>query len=184
VARLKASEKRSTSAFRALLPRLRFSGEAGYQAQYIDDFETQGVWGVGAVLSIPLYEGGNNHAARKQADAAASVARFTLQQAAFNAVQQVESALAREIEQKNHLAAVQQRREASRLAFQEARERYLAGLDSYVNVLLAVNIYQQAQLGFIQSHRDLIVNRIRIYHALGGAYTSGLGSANRTGREP
>ncbi len=180
-ARLRAAERRAESAFRGLLPSLRLSGDVGYQARYIDEFDGQETWGVGAVISVPLWEGGANHAALAQARAAQSAARHALAQSALRAVGDVESALARERLQKEHVNAIQRQLEAAQLASEEAQQRYMAGLDSYLNVLTALNIHQQTQLTAVQSQRDLIIGRLRVCQALGGAWTRGLAAKTRRG---
>jgi multidrug efflux system outer membrane protein len=179
VARVRAAEQRADSAFRGLLPKLSVSGEVGAQARYIFDFEGQESWGVGALLSIPLWEGGANHAAVDQANAEQRSAEYALTQSVLKAVTEVESALTREKSQREHFAAVQKQLEAANLAYEEATQRYLTGLDSYLNVLIALNSHQQAQLAVLQSQRDLIMSRVRLYHALGGPWTKGLASDTR-----
>jgi outer membrane protein TolC len=64
--------------------------------------------------------------------------------------------------------------EAARLAFQESRARYLAGLATYIQVLTATNAWQQAELTLLQARRDLLGLRIQLHAAIGGAWTRGL----------
>ncbi len=176
VTRVRASEQRADSAFRGLLPKLSVSGRVGVQALYADEFKSQESWGVGALLSIPLWEGGANHAAVDQANAEQRSAQYALTQSILKAVTEVEAALTREKSQREHLAAVKKQLEAANLAYEEATQRYLAGLDNYLNVLIALNSHQQAQLAALQSQRDLIMSRVRLYTALGGPWTKGLAS--------
>jgi NodT family efflux transporter outer membrane factor (OMF) lipoprotein len=174
-----ASEQRAKSTFRAMLPSLRVSGQIGYQGNYAQELDTLDTWSVGAALTLPLFEGGRAWAAYEQAEAARSAAVNSGWQATLDAIQQVESALVRDSEQRKHLDAIQVQHEAARLAFEEARARYLNGIDNYLNVLTALGIYQAAQLQLLQARHDAAVSRVQTYHALGGSWTLGLASATR-----
>ncbi len=177
-ARHEASADRASSAMRGLFPRLTVSGQVGYQANQIMAFQDQWTWGVGAALSIPLFEGGLNWASWGQAEAAEAAAEQSYRQALLLAEQQAGAALARESELELQLSARQQGEKSAALAFGEARIRYVAGLDSYVQVLTSLASLQAAQLNRLQTHRDLIINRIDLYNALGGTWTQDLGGAS------
>lgn len=178
-ARAEASEQRVTGAFRAMLPSLRVSGQVGYQGSYASELETRESWSVGIALAVPLFEGGRTWAAYEQAEAASSAAVKSLRQATLVAIQQVESALVRDIEQRKQLEAIRAQHDAAKLAFDEAKARYLNGIDSYLNVLTALSIHEGAQLQLLQARRDAVASRIQTHTALGGAWTVGIAAVPR-----
>ncbi|MBW1876852.1 MAG: TolC family protein [Deltaproteobacteria bacterium] len=170
-ARLESAERRRLSAIRSLLPTLAVSGQAGWQARYIDEFNTQDTWGLGASLTVPLVQGGRTHASIRQSRASAAASEHTYAAAVLQAVQDVETALHGEAERAEMLAAVRAQHEAARLAWEESRSQYTEGLIPYLSVLLALNSLHTAELSELQSRRALLGARIQLHSALGGAWT-------------
>jgi len=177
--RLQAAGARKNASIQSFLPGLALSGQVGTQAMYVDEMETQETWGVGATLSLPLFQGTANWASFVEARAAAGSATATHEQAVRQAVQQVEGALFNEQEVGAQLDAYRRMLEASQLAFTEARERYAAGLTNYLTVLTAINAQQQAELNVLSAHRSLIDARIAVHESLGGPWTAGLSTGGR-----
>lgn len=172
--RLRVAEQREKSAFRALLPSLMLSGQVGYTGNYIDKYDDGETWGVAALLSVPLYEGGRNLASLDQARAGVASAVSARRQGAKNAVEQVESSLARYQASKAYYEALIEQLKASRLAFEEARRRYAAGLIDYLNVLISLASYQQLELAQVQAEHDVIMSRVGLHTSLGGKWTNEL----------
>ncbi|MBT3220746.1 MAG: TolC family protein, partial [Proteobacteria bacterium] len=166
--RLDGAHRRKLSAFRALLPTLQISGQAGYQANYFTEFDTQSTWGVGYSLSVPMFQGGRGHAAIRQARAAEDGASHAYSQLVLQALGEVELALTLEAEQNIQLAAVEKQVEAARLAYQESRSQYALGLTNYLSILVALNTLQQAELSELSVRRQLLNSRVQLHDALGG----------------
>lgn len=169
--RIESANLRKQSQVRALFPTLRLSAQAGVQGVYFDELRDQNVWGVGGVLSVPLFQGGRTHAAVRAARAAEDIAVYQYNQTLLMALVEVEGALVAEDERARQHEAVGEQVEAAGQAWEVARDRYLAGLDTYLSVLTAWNAYQQAELAAIQTHRDLIGARVQLHDALGGPWT-------------
>ena len=135
-----------------------------------------------ALTYRPVYrlhgEGGTNWASLSEAEAAQAIAEQTHRQALLSAEQQVAAAQAREQELLIQLDARRKEEKSAKLAFGEILERYLSGLDSYVQVLTSLASLQAAQLNRLQTHRDIIINRIDLYYALGGEWTVELGGVS------
>ncbi len=173
-ARLEAATQRKKSTKRSLLPTLMLTGQVGYQMNYIEQLDRGETWGLGAMLSVPLWDGGRTIATVRQARATESAAVSALNQKKRSAVAEVESARLMERAQKEHYQAVVRQLEASRVAFSEARERYVVGLSEYLNVLITLGTHQAAQLGEVQAHKNLVLSRVNLMKALGGNWTSRL----------
>jgi len=180
-ARLVAARSRKEAAVGALAPSLSLSGNVGTQLIYFDELDTQETWGLGASLSIPLFQGARNWAALIEARAGQRVAADSHSQAVLQAIQDVENAVVREQETAEQLRAHQAQLDAARLAFDESRRHYESSLTSYLTVLTALSSQQQAELSVLSTRRSLLDARIRLYESLGGAWTDGL-SATDGGR--
>ena len=168
VHRLDAAHRRRLSAFRALLPTLQITGQAGYQANYFTEFDSQSTWGVGYAVSVPMFQGGRGHAALQQARAVEDGAAHAYSQLVLQAVGEVDIALTTEAEQRSQLLAIQKQVDAARLAYDESRSQYASGLTSYLSVLVALNTLQQAELSELSARRQLLNARVQLYDALGG----------------
>jgi NodT family efflux transporter outer membrane factor (OMF) lipoprotein len=169
-ARTFAAKDRHGSGIRALFPSLRLSGQAGWSLRRVEDTATQSTWGAGATLSIPLYQGGAEYAGIRQLAAADRAAVAQYEQLLLNAAAEIASAAVRDEEQRAQLAAQERQVEAARLLLQESRERYLAGLTTYLPVLTALATYQAAQIQLLQTRRDLLGLRVQLFTAAGGAW--------------
>jgi outer membrane protein, multidrug efflux system len=180
-ARLVAARSRKDAAVGALAPSLSLSGNVGTQLIYFDELDTQETWGLGASLSIPLFQGARNWAALIEARAGQRVAADSHSQAVLQAIGDVENAVVREQETAEQLRAHQAQLDAARLAFDESRRHYESSLTSYLTVLTALSSQQQAELSVLSTRRSLLDARIRLYESLGGAWTDGL-SATAGGR--
>ncbi len=158
------------------LPRLRFSGQLGYTAGNLNDWEHEPSWGLGASLSIPLFEGGSTISSIAQSQASANMAKSAYRQANLQAQQDLALAQAQDQAQHAQLSAQLEQEQAAKLAYEEAQQRYLGGIDPYVNMLSALGAYYQVQHSIIQGRRDALVKRIQLHNAVGGAWTQDLAS--------
>ena len=83
------------------------------------------------------------------------------------------------------LVATRARLEAARLAYEDARERYVAGLLDLTTVLTTLTAWQSADLAVLQSQRTRIGARIQLHDALGGPWTRTLAASRAaTGELP
>ncbi|TPV94486.1 MAG: efflux transporter outer membrane subunit [Myxococcales bacterium FL481] len=165
--RLEAARQRERGAKRAFAPSLRLTGRTGVQFIDLGDFNSQWFWNAGAVISVPLYDGGTNLARLRQSQAQTKTAGHQLHAAVLTATREVEEALLREREQRRVVEALEAQWEAARVALDETRRRYRSGLGAYLPVLTALNTAQQAELGLVTARRDLLAARITLYQALG-----------------
>jgi len=166
-ARVDAAEARRVSAILNLAPRLRLNGNAGVQGLYDTEYDSQWTWGAGVSLSVPLFSGLATHAGIQQTRHARGAAEQTLAQATRTADGQVASAVILEEELTEQLAATDEQVDAARFAFEQSRDRYVAGLTPYSSVLLALGGLQQAELSRVQVRRDLLGARISYLDATG-----------------
>jgi outer membrane protein, multidrug efflux system len=173
-ARMVAAGARTDASIGALTPTLSLSGTVGTQAIYFDELDTQQTWGVGASLSIPIFEGARGWASLVEARAGQRMAADTHSQAVLQAIRDVENAVIREQETGLQLRAQLDQLSAAELALGESRSHYAAGLTGYLTVLTALTSLQQSQLAVLSTRRSQLDARIHLYESLGGAWTDSL----------
>jgi len=167
--RHRASKAQLTSATLSLAPTLQANAGAGWNYVFAPDLDTLEGWSVGGTLSVPLFNGGATHGRIRGARANRDVAVHSWNQALLQATSEVHQALLQDRENATRRTAVDQQLGAARLAYEESRERYLAGIDTFLTVLTAWNSLQQAELNSLQAHRDQLTARINLFVALGGS---------------
>jgi multidrug efflux system outer membrane protein len=163
-----AQKLRVTSSTLALLPTLQAQAGTGWNYAYSDSFDSLAGWSVGGTASVPLFNGGQTHAGIRSARAQRDQAVHAWNQAVLTAVSDVRTAAIRDRENRLRREAIGAQLEAGRMAYEESLERYLAGVDPFVTVLTSWNTLQQAEIGALQAHRDVLSARIAFFTALGG----------------
>ncbi|MEM6371075.1 MAG: TolC family protein [Myxococcota bacterium] len=175
--RMDSAKRRSGHALERFLPSLSINGSTGWQFFRAEETSTVFLWGAGATLSIPLFDGLNNVAQLQRSRAQELQAEENLAQAFLQAVQEVEAARTSEEGNLKQLHLLRKQEAAAGLALQESEIRYISGLGDYLAVLTALNAQHAAQRAALQAHRDSIDARIRLHEALAGPWTLGLGAA-------
>lgn len=173
--RLDAASQRHGASFSNVLPTVSVQADAGKDWLKTTDTFSQTAWSAGGSVRLPLFNGGRSAGAIRQAraaeyDAAASYGRLVLQ-----AQSEVEGALAQEAAMVERLDAVERQAELARLTFEQSQERYLLGLDAFVNVLIAQNTLRQAEQTLVTAERDVLRARLSLHVALGGAWADSFG---------
>lgn len=170
--RLDAASQRHGAAYGAVLPTVGLQADAGRDWFKTSETRAQNAWSIGGSVRVPVFNGGRGYAQIRSARAAeygtaAAYGRLVLQAQA-----EVEAALAQEAAQADRLAAAERQAELARITYERSRERYLSGLDAFVNVLLADNSLRAAEQSAIAARRDLIGARIALHTALGASWAS------------
>ncbi|GAB2473435.1 efflux transporter outer membrane subunit [Comamonas humi] len=170
--RVEATQHDIAAAKAAFYPDINLTAFVGLSSLGLDNF-IQGSsrqWGVGPALSLPIFDAGRLRAnlRGKSADYDAAVESYN--QAVIEAVHDVadqlvgvKSALAQQDDQG---AAAQ----AAQGAYELARQRYAAGLGTYLNVLSAeTNVLQQRRLA-VDLQARILTSHAALAQALGGGY--------------
>lgn len=189
--RVEAADERVAVAIASRLPTLTLNGSVGYQYTKFkaDGFggvipgmptggggaferETQGTtYGVGALLNIPIFDGFQRKAEVDLSRARTREAVETHVRVLQRAVSEVDSAIASERSQEEHIAALSAQLRAAEDALDSARERYRQGLSDFLPVLQALNATQQTQLALLAARRQQLSFRVQLHRALGGTWT-------------
>lgn len=172
--RVEALDHRVTVALAELLPALRLSGSAGYNAFDLADLFKEIVFNAVASVAQPVFEGGRRVAELDRARAAMEERLQGYGQVVLQALLEVENALALERQQSRNLALLETQLEQARAALDEARSRYREGLTDYLPVLTALQARQRLEQGLISARRQLLSHRVQLHRALGGNWTEEL----------
>ena len=169
-----AARARHASSVRTLLPSVAVSANAGWNYAVSDEWSTIDVWGFGGSVTVPVFNGGRLAGSIQQAAQAEVAALNAFDGALRNAVRDVENAVLLDQAQGDRHRAIDRQLEAAQQAYEEARERYLTGVDGFINVLAAQASLQAAELTQVQAHRDRLAARVQLWTALGGSTASGV----------
>ena len=93
----------------------------------------------------------------------------------YTAIKEVEDALVNEEKRRLHIQALELQIAAARQALKQAGERYRKGLSDYLPVLTQLLATQGLERTLIQRRNELLMDRISLYRALGGAWTEAWG---------
>jgi NodT family efflux transporter outer membrane factor (OMF) lipoprotein len=171
-----------------MLPQLTLSASAGSQALSSGDLFSAGTgaWSVGLSILQPLFHAGELLHKRRAAQAGMDAALANWQQAVLVAFQNVADslqALQYDAETLSALATAEQ--DASRL-LALTRSQYQVGAVGYLNLLNAVQTYQEARVALIKARTARLADTAALYAALGGNFTDAAAQPNlsTTARQP
>lgn len=173
-ARLAAADYRVASAIADMLPALRLGATSVHRGVDPNVIFNEWLWSIAANLTQPLLDGGRRQA---EVDRNRAIVQERLRlygQTILTAIREVEDALAQEREQHARVAALRRQLELAEATLEQARTRYVNGLSDYLNVLTALDGLHANERQLLSARRELILFRIRLYRALGGAWPAGL----------
>jgi len=126
-------------------------------------------WNIGASLAAPIFHGGTLEAQRKAAiegfNAQLAVYRQTVLQS-FGQVADVLRALQHDAEL---LAAERRALDTADATLKLTQESFAAGQTTFLQVLLAQRLFQEARLGYVRARAQRYLDTAQLYVALGGA---------------
>ena len=172
-ARLHAATARIGVAKADLFPRLTLNATGGLQAEDISALTN---WAsrfsnLGPRVDLPVFDAGRRRATVRVQDARAREAALAYADAVLGALHEVENTLVayrtEQLRRDSLAATVAQNRDGLVLA----RQRYDAGLASFLDVLDAERTLQQNQLTLADSDAAVSTDLVAIYKALGGGWT-------------
>ena len=156
-------------------PRVTLSGSVGVQATQFKNLGNIGAFGAlqysgGPSITIPVFEGGQLKFTLELRKAQQQEAAVQYQQAVLQAFHDVDNALtayAAEQKRREQLGrAVQQSRQALGLA----RQQYVMGLSTFLDVLTAQRTELESEQAFADSTTTISTNLVQLYKALGGGW--------------
>ncbi|HYE32015.1 MAG TPA: efflux transporter outer membrane subunit [Methylomirabilota bacterium] len=171
---LAAANARIGVAKGAFFPSIRLTGSAGYLSGELDNLFNwdSRVWSIGPSVSLPIFAGGRNRANLRRSRAAYEEAVAVYRQRVLVAFAEVENALSGlhflSIQSEAQERALSNARRAADLA----RQRYSAGIVSYLEVVDANRAALQTSRGSAQLAGQRLIASVQLIKALGGGWNS------------
>jgi NodT family efflux transporter outer membrane factor (OMF) lipoprotein len=159
-------------ATRDLYPRFFLSGIGGLQSVNASDFFNWGsrVASLGPSITWPVFSGGSITANIELQTAAQQELLAAYQETVLVAFQEVEDALAAFSDQQAARDQLADAVRANQRATELARNLYAQGLTDFINVLVAEENLFTTQDTLAQAERDVALQLIALYKALGGGW--------------
>jgi NodT family efflux transporter outer membrane factor (OMF) lipoprotein len=156
-----------------MLPQLTLSASAGSQALSTGDLFSAGTgaWSVGLNILQPLFHAGELLHQRRAAEAGMDAALANWQQAVLVAFQNVADSLQALQYDAETLAALATAEQDAAKLLSLTRSQYQVGAVGYLNLLNAVQTYQEAHVALIKARTARLADTAALYAALGGNFT-------------
>ncbi len=171
---LAAALERVKIAKKDLLPTISLSSTTGTSTGELRDLLDPDVliWNIAGNVGQPIFQGGRLLASIDVAKANSEAALATYAQTALNAFQEVESLLAAEQFLLEELEATQEAATESVAAETLAWQQYQRGLVDIITVLESQRRAFTAQSSLLTAMNNRLANRINLYLALGGDFST------------
>jgi outer membrane protein, multidrug efflux system len=168
---LRAANANIGAARASFFPTISLTGFAGFASTALASLFSGGlVWTFTPQLSVPLFTGGRNQANLDVARVRERIEVVRYERAIQVAFREVADALAARAMFEEELAAQAARTEAERVRFQLSEQRYRAGVESYLAVLVAQRDLYAAETQLIEVRLARLTNLADLYRALGGGW--------------
>jgi multidrug efflux system outer membrane protein len=167
---LRAANANIGAARAALFPRVTLTGLLGFASSALGSLFTGGAFGFSAAANAgyTIFQAGAGHANVRLTEAQRSAALANYQHAVQTAFREVSDALARRATMDEQLGAAQRQQAAGADNYLLTEARYRAGVDPFLNVLVAQRSYYSAQQVLVQTKATAGHNRVALYQSLGG----------------
>lgn len=168
--RLALADRDLAAAVAARFPRLALSASYNFDAAALADLFDRTISVLTASLVAPVIDGGQRRAEVERARAVIDERTLALSQAFLVALQEVEDALSIEARAVERVAALGVQRRLATEEVEQARRRYVGGVDTYLPVLAAVTNLQALDRQLVQERAAALRARAQLLRALGGAW--------------
>lgn len=155
-----------------LYPNVTFNGSLGFSSTSVSNLVTgaAGTYLFGPQINWAAFNIGRVLTRIDAADARTSARLASFEKTVLRALEETETAMANFSRQEQSRARLQQAAASSAKAVGYAQERFEAGIDNLLDVLVAQRTMLEAQDRLATSEIDVARNLIAIYKALGGGW--------------
>ncbi len=168
---VQAADQRAAAAITDRYPSISLSASASTSANRTADLFDNWLANLAANLTAPILDGGRRSAEIERTQAVTSQAINTYAQTILVALQEVETALAQEAQQREYLQSLERQHQTADLVVERIRDNYISGQTEYINVLNAQTTKQTLELQLLEAKRTLITDRIALSRALAGGWS-------------
>jgi TolC family type I secretion outer membrane protein len=155
------------SALAALKPRLSIRGDAGYVQDPGGNTNWQSDMSIGAVLSVPLYQGGGEYARIRQTRQSLTEQRYALQAARRQVQEEVTAAWHALLTARARSDSLARQVEAATLALDGVQQEARVGARTVLDVLDAEQELFEAEVAITAAERDNVVAAFRVIAGMG-----------------
>jgi len=155
-----------------LFPRFSLTGSGGLASntlQALGNWSSR-FWSIGPSVSWPLFDAGRIRANIQVQDALTQQALTQYQKTVLTALQDVDNALVAYAKEQTRRQALADAVAANRRAVDLANRLYTQGLTNFLNVLEAERSLYTTEDALVQSHRNISLDLVALYKALGGGW--------------
>jgi multidrug efflux system outer membrane protein len=167
---LKGANANIGAARAAFFPRITLVSSVGVGSDDLAGLFTSGsfVWKVAPQISLPIFDGGSNHANLKVAEVDRDIAVAQYEKAIQIAFREVADAFAQRGTIDDQLAAQKSLTDATAESYRLSQARYEKGVDSYLTVLDSQRTLYGSQQNLISVRLARLLNLATLYKVLGG----------------
>src|SRR5262249_48308804 len=156
-----------------LFPRFFILGSVGRRSEDAGDLGSGSsqLWSIVPRVSWPIFSGGRIRANIRVQDARQEQALRQYEKSILTALEEVENALSAHARERVRQDSLRASVAANQRALERATDRYTSGLESFLSVLDAQRAVYAAEDQLVQSERDVAVDLVAVYKALGGGWS-------------
>jgi NodT family efflux transporter outer membrane factor (OMF) lipoprotein len=172
--RLAAANQDLAARRKELLPKISLTASGGRSSQAFDDLldSNFSVWSLAGNLSQPIFQGGRIVANIDRSASLEEQARANYLNTALQAYLEVETTLAAETYLREEYNRLETAANEANAAERQAWDRYRKGTTDFLNVLDSQRTAASARARRIRAENLLLQNRIDLYLALGGPFST------------
>lgn len=130
-----------------------------------------GIWGFGAQMSWPLFDGGQRGIEVSRLETEAQRLRIQSARVMREAAREIDDAVVAEEKTSAFAGELQAEMATARSALEEATARYQRGLGDYTTVVTAVRIVANVERARLAAQGQLLGARVRLHEVLAGNWT-------------
>jgi len=173
-AKIHAATARIGVATAELFPKISLSGSMGYQSRQFSSLtDSQNrFWSFGPSASWPIFDAGRIGSNIELQKAFQEQSLVVYRKTVLTALQDVENALIASTKEQEHRNALIEAVAANHKAVDLATQLYTEGQTDFLNVLQAQRNLYTSEDALVQSTRDVSIDLVVLYKALGGGWSN------------
>ena len=152
------------------LPSLTLTGSLLFQDSSLDEILKNWILSLTTALTGVVFDGGKRKAAVDQAIGVVKERLALYEETVFTAIMEVENSIASEMYRNKWIALLKGELDAANLALEEAKRRYIKGLDPFIPFLTEQLNVQDLEISLIDQRTALFQDRISLHRSMGGSF--------------
>lgn len=173
-ARIAEAQARERAQLATWAPTVSLFARGGERTFELTKAPFRPIWGFGAQLVWPLFDGGQRSLATEQLETESERLRAERAQVVLRATRDVNDAFVSEDKTAEFLSEIADELSTGRAALEEAKTRYQHGLNDYTPVLTSLRIVFELERARLTAQAQLLAVRVHLHEVLTGADRSRL----------